>query len=37
MASGMRVEEVQANTYVALRLPSDAHSIIEVKPNTYVK
>lgn len=33
MSSGV----VEANTFVALRLPSDSHSIAEVKPNTYVE
>ena len=32
----MRHKAVQADTYVALRLPSDAHSIVQVRPNVYV-
>ncbi|KAL9128754.1 MAG: hypothetical protein Q9217_002633 [Psora testacea] len=31
----MKPEVIQPNTYVALRLPSGAHSIVQVLPNTF--
>ncbi|KAL9101104.1 MAG: hypothetical protein Q9163_003598 [Psora crenata] len=32
----MRPESIKPNAYVALRLPSDVHSIVQVQPNTTI-